>query len=225
MKSITTPESNAAQAIKATLSTPRIETYEAATPGDSTLSRALALYAWNAQVSAALLAPLHICEVSIRNAISEAIAAAHGPQWPWSAGFVRSLPNPVVGYNARSDLLSARVNKTTTGQVIADLKFVFWQTMVTRRFDARLWAHHLRTVLPHADGNNTTAQIRSMVYSELEQIRKLRNRIAHHEPIFQRNLTIDFQKIHDLIAVRCPITAAWMLQNQGAQALILKKPA
>lgn len=225
MKSTATPDNDAAQAIKATLSTPRIETYKAATLGDPTLSSALVLYAWNAQVSAALLAPLHICEVSIRNAISDAIAAAHGPQWPWSAGFVRSLPNPVVGYNARSDLLSSRINKTTTGQVIADLKFVFWQTMFTSRFDARLWTHHLRKVLPYADDTKTTAQIRALVYSELEQIRKLRNRIAHHEPIFQRNLATDFQKIHDLIAVRCPITAAWMLQNQGAQALILNKPA
>ncbi|MDI9232898.1 hypothetical protein [Limnohabitans lacus] len=225
MKSTGTPDHDAAQAIKATLSTPRIETYEAATPDDPTLSSALALYAWNAQVSAALLAPLHICEVSIRNAISEAIVAAHGPQWPWSAGFVRSLPNPLVGYSARSDLLSSRVNKTTTGQVIADLKFVFWQTMFTSRFDARLWTHHLRQALPYADAKKTTAQTRALVYSELEQIRKLRNRIAHHEPIFQRNLATDFQKIHDLIAARCPITAAWMLQNQGAQALILNKPA
>lgn len=225
MKSTGTPDHDAAQSIKATLSTPRIETYEAATPDDPTLSSALALYAWNAQVSAALLAPLHICEVSIRNAISEAIVAAHGPQWPWSAGFVRSLPNPLVGYSARSDLLSSRVNKTTTGQVIADLKFVFWQTMFTSRFDARLWTHHLRQALPYADAKKTTAQTRALVYSELEQIRKLRNRIAHHEPIFQRNLATDFQKIHDLIAARCPITAAWMLQNQGAQALILNKPA
>jgi len=37
-----------------------------------TRSRALALYAWNAEVSAALLAPLHICEVVMRNAAAEA---------------------------------------------------------------------------------------------------------------------------------------------------------
>jgi hypothetical protein len=79
-------------------------------------------------------------------------------------------------------------------------------------------------VLPYVDNNKTTAQIRSMVYSELEQTRKLRNRIAHHEPIFQRNLATEFQKIHDLRAVRCPITAAWMMQNQGAQVLISNKP-
>ena len=224
MKSIATPECDEAQAIRATLSIPRVETYAAATADDPTLSRALALYAWNAQVSAAMLAPLHICEVSIRNAIAEAIAAAHGQEWPWSAGFVRSLPSPTVGYNARTDLLSTRSKKTTTGQVIAHLKFVFWQNMVTSRFDERMWELHLRTVLPHADSTKTTAQNRSMVYGELEKIRKLRNRIAHHEPIFKRNLADDFQKIHDLIAVRCPITAAWMLQNQGAQALICNKP-
>lgn len=97
--------------------------------------------------------------------------------------------------------------------------------MFTSRFDARLWTHHLRQALPYADAKKITAQTRALVYSELEQIRKLRNRIAHHEPIFQRNLATDFQKIHDLIAARCPITAAWMLQNQGAQALILNKPA
>lgn len=224
MKSIAAPTPEVAQAIKLTLSAQRVATFEAAASGEPRLLRALALYAWNAQVSAAMLAPLHICEVSIRNAISEAIEAAHGPQWPWSAGFVRSLPSPAAGYNARADLLSVRTSKTTAGQVIADLKFVFWQTMVTSRFDARLWEHHLRSAFPHADGTKTIAQIRSTVYAELEKIRKLRNRIAHHEPVFQRDLSDDFQKIHDLIAFRCPATAAWMLQNQRALELISSKP-
>jgi len=215
---------NPEQAIKDALSAPRIGTYEAATTGTPQLLSALALYAWNAQVSASMLAPLHFCEVSIRNAVSDAIAAAHGPRWPWDAGFMRSLPNPTNGYNARRDLMSARAGKATPGKVIPDLKFVFWQTIFTKRFDARLWAHHLRTVLPNSDTSKTVEQVRALVYSELEQLRKLRNRIAHHEPIFKRNLADDFQKVHDLIAIRCPITAAWMVQNQQAQALIATKP-
>lgn len=36
---------------------------------------ALALYVWNAEVSGAFMAPLHICEVVIRNAVSDALAA------------------------------------------------------------------------------------------------------------------------------------------------------
>jgi len=137
---------------------------------------------------------------------------------------MRSLPNPSSGYNPRRALTSAHAGKATPGKVIPDLKFIFWQTIFASRFDARLWTHHLRAVLPHADASKSVGQIRALVYSELEQLRKLRNRIAHHEPIFRRNLTDDFQKIHDLIAIRCPITAAWMVRNQQAQALIATKP-
>lgn len=114
------------------------------------------------------------------------------------------------------DLMSARVGKATTGTVIPESKFVFWQTIFTSRFDARLWTLHLRAVLPHANTSKTVGQFRALVYAELEQLRKLRNRIAHHEPIFKRNLADDFQKVHDLIAFRCPITAAWMTQNQAS---------
>ena len=193
---------NSDQAIKNALSAPRIGTYELATSGTPQLSSALALYAWNAQVAASMLAPLHFCEVAIRNAVADAIAAAHGAQWPWDAGFMRSLPDPPSGYNPRRDLMSARAGKATTGKVIPELKFMFWQTIFTSRFDARLWAHHLRAVLPHADTSKSVGQVRALIYTDLDQLRKLRNRIAHHEPIFTRNLTDDFQKIYDLIWLR-----------------------
>lgn len=137
---------------------------------------------------------------------------------------MRSLPNPSIGYNPRKDLMAARAGKGTTGKVIPELKFIFWQTIFTSRFDSRLWTHHLRTVLPHSDASKSIGQIRALIYAELEQLRKLRNRIAHHEPIFKRNLTDDLQKVHDLIAIRCPMTAAWMLRNQQTQALIASKP-
>ncbi len=216
---------NAEQAVKGALSAPRLGTYEAATSGSPQLACALALYAWNAQVSAAMLAPLHLCEVVIRNAVSDALTAAHGARWPWDAGFLRSLPADSPNSDSpRRDLASARAGKLTLGKVIPELKFVFWQTMFTKRFDARLWQHHLGTVLPHSDPGKSVQQVRALVYAELEQLRKLRNRIAHHEPIFRRHLADDLHKVHGLIAFRCPITAAWMLRNQQAQALIEAKP-
>jgi len=212
------------QAIKEALSAARLGTYEAATTAVPMLPGALALYAWDAQISAAMLAPLHLCEVVMRNAVSDALVAIYGADWPWSITFLTSLPNPPMGFNPTKDLTKARHNKTTTGSVIPELKFVFWQTMFTRRFDVRIWNPHLRVVLPHLNPHKTIQQLRGLIYSELEQLRKLRNRIAHHEPIFLRNLPDDFQKIHDLIAFRCPITSAWMTHNQQAQALIATRP-
>ncbi|TVO55943.1 hypothetical protein FHP91_11955 [Denitromonas halophila] len=198
-------------------------TYETVT-GGLDQAAALKLYAWNAQVSAALLAPLHVCEVVIRNAVAEAIEAQYGPKWPWSPSFERSLPDPTIGYSPRKDLLSARRSATTVGKVIPELKFVFWQKMFTARYDQRLWSPHLQTVLPNFDLAMSVTALRLKIYHELEQIRTLRNRIAHHEPIFTRNLVDDFQKIADLIALRCAVTAEWMVKNQHALALINHRP-
>lgn len=212
--------------IKNALSPPRIGTYETATSAVPNLSGALALYSWNAQVSAALMTPLHICEVVVRNAVADALQSVYGPRWPWETVFEQSLPNPPKGhgYNARRDLITTRSKEATTGKVIPELKFVFWQKMFTGRFDGRLWNPYMRTVMPHLDPTMTVQQLRKLIHDELEQLRGLRNRIAHHEPIFKRNLAADFQKAHDLIAFRCPHTAAWMQANQQVTQFIGAKP-
>jgi len=213
------------QAVREALSAARLATYEGATggKGDDDLS-ALMLYAWNAQVSGALLAPLHLCEVVVRNAVANAIEAKYGDKWPWSVGFEQSLPDPKVGYSPRKDLYSARRGVTTTGKVIPELKFVFWQKMFTSRYDGRLWDAHLVRVLPNLQTGKAVAQLRQHIYDELEQIRRLRNRIAHHEPIFTRNLQDDFDKICTLVESKCKVSASWLAQNQMALALIHARP-
>ncbi|WP_298924532.1 hypothetical protein [uncultured Ramlibacter sp.] len=213
------------QAIKNALSAPRVGTYEAATAAMPNLPGALALYAWNAQISAAFMAPLHLCEVVLRNAVNDALTAVYGPLWPWDPTFELSLPNPQgPHFNARRELVRARTNQPTSGKVIAELKFKFWQTMFTGRFDTRIWNPHLRAVLPFLDQLLSVQQLRKAIFNDLEQLRTLRNRIAHHEPIFARSLASDFQQIQTLIGFRCPDTAAWMVQHQQAQALIGAKP-
>jgi hypothetical protein len=212
------------QAVKNALSAARMGTYEAATGAIGNDPAALALYAWNAQVSGALLMPLHICEVVVRNAVSEALEATYGHQWPWSSTFEHSLPNPSGGYSPRKDLQNVRKSMLTTGKLIPELKFVFWQKMFTGRHDTRLWNPHLTSVLPNLDGTKSVNALRQNVYQELEQIRALRNRIAHHEPIFNRNLTDDFQRIVDLVEFRCQLTADWMIKNQQATAIINVRP-
>jgi hypothetical protein len=213
------------QAVRSALSAARMATYEAAasvTEDDD--PAALALYAWNAQVSAALLAPLHICEVVVRNAVSDALETVYGPRWPWSSGFEQSLTAPNIGYSPRKDLQNVRRRQASTGKVIPELKFVFWQKMFTSRHDRRVWNTHLMRVLPKLDHATPVDQLRQDIYNNLEEIRKLRNRIAHHEPIFRRSLPDDLQKIVDLIELRCKVTAAWMMSNQHATEIIAQRP-
>lgn len=202
-------------AVRRALSLLRIGTYDRSVvaAGDQGPA-AVALYDWNAQISGALMAPLHICEVVMRNAISDAVTAVYGQDWPWSRVFEESLPATSWGYSPRADFIHARGRQCTTGKVIPELKFVFWQRMFTGRHDVRLWNTHLRRVLPNLDVTKTVAELRQSLYEDLDGVRLLRNRIAHHEPIFRRDLARDLDKIAALIRYRCPKTADWMMANQ-----------
>jgi hypothetical protein len=212
------------RAVKGSLSAARLGTFEASTItlGEENLE-ALELYAWNARVSAALLAPLHVCEIVIRNAASDALDTVYGARWPWSPVFEQSLSDPRIGYNPRRDLQNSRTRAATTGKVIPELKFVFWQKMFTGRHDVRLWNIHLSRVLPNLDPAKSVGQLRHAIYEDIEQIRNLRNRIAHHEPIFKRDLRDDVDKMISLVESRCRVTAAWMMSNQGASAILRER--
>lgn len=223
------------RAIQAALSIPRINTYLNASSGTPALSKAITLYSWNAQVSAAFMYPLHLCEVVVRNAVSEALIATHGSQWPWDNGFLLSLPAPAGGqaFKPRNAVMAAAAKSQqsatpgcppSTDKAVAEMSFAFWESMFTKRHDATLWASHLLKLFPNAEQSTPYFIVRSEIYKSLENLRKLRNRIAHHEPVFSRNLEADFSMIERLIRIRCAKTADWMLQTQEVQRLLSMKP-
>lgn len=208
-------------AVLAALSASRLSTYPAVT--DWHLGDALQLYGWNARVSAALMLPAHFAEVTTRNAVDEALTAVYGPSWPWDPSLERSVPNPPAAYNPRKDLQLTRIRHATTGKVIAEFKFVFWQKMFTARHDTRVWNHQILALFPSAAGTEP-AELRGRIYGDLEAIRLLRNRLAHHEPVFARDLTSDLAKILDLISLRSSNTAVWVRAMEEATDLLSESP-
>ena len=182
------------------------------------------LYGWNARISAAFMLPAHFAEVSIRNAVSEALTAVYGSQWPWDATFEHSLPAPGGSvYSPRKDLLRTRKQQSSTGKAIAELKFMFWQSMFTARHDVRVWNNRILSLFPHSSGFEPQ-QLRGRIYNDLEVIRKLRNRIAHHEPIFTRNLAEDRMRLLELVALRSSTTAAWVQAMEEVGAILAERP-
>lgn len=213
-------------AVRVALSPARMSTYEAhASAVGHDAAAALSLYAWNARISGALLTPLHICEVVVRNAVADALESTHGPHWPWNSGFERSLPRQAgPGYSSLLDLQNVRSKLTTTGQVIAELKFVFWEKMFTSRHDHRIWNTQLSRVMPNLDARRSTAEHRKRIFDDLNKIRLLRNRIAHHEPIFARNLLEDFNLIQKLVTARCVTASDWLFAQQQVTQTLEDKP-
>ena len=207
--------------IRATLSAPRSSTYTAATGGDTI--KAVELYGWNARVSAAFMIPAHFAEISTRNAAADVLERVYGPRWPWNTTFEASLPN-TGRYNPRQDLQKTRYWNQTTGKVIAELKFVFWQKLFTGRNDVRLWEPHIAWAFPHSAASMPAASLRDRIYQDLDNLRNLRNRIAHHEPVFTRNLLADLTRTIDLIELRNRSTSDWVRAMEDVTAVIAERP-
>lgn len=205
------------------ISVPRFSRYLQATSNDP--SQALRLYQWNLEVSGELLKVLHLCEIGLRNGIVDAIVEVHGDQWPWVQGFRVSLQNSRRGYSPRRDLESVAAREPTPGKIIAELKFAFWERMLNASHQNRLWDQHLNTSFPHVDLSEGSTKAREEIRNKIFVVRDLRNRIAHHEPIFYRpSLESDFASIMYLIEARCPVSADWISRLQNVSAMLAQRP-
>ena len=209
------------------ISEPRFRTYLRACGNDQV--QAMQLYEWNLAVSAAFMAPLQVMEVAIRNAAADAIARTHGADWPRNNGFRIALGQRARGYDPARDLLSAvskftRSNTYSPGKVIAELRFAFWQEIFTRRHDGAIWNLHLHSVLPNAPNPNVQI-MRGWAFEEVGEVRKLRNRIAHHEPIFPRNLVCDYERVRDIASWRDSEGGVWIDRVSKVRVLLASKPS
>lgn len=212
------------RAICRTLSEARLGTYIQPFEGqtETPVASALELYIWNAKVSGAFLAPLHVCEVVVRNAASESLSQVYGADWPWSSGFQMSLPDHFKG---KVEEACAKGYIDSTGKFIAEMNFGFWKYLFTSRYEDRLW-QEIRSYFPGLPSKKSVNEQRELMRQDLERVGKLRNRIAHHEPIFKRNLARDLFLINRLVKNRCPRTASWMegLHEGELSRLIAARP-
>lgn len=210
------------------ISVPRFNRYLLDKQGDRTA--ALRLYRWNAVISSAFMFPVHIAEVSLRNAIVVRLEAIYGPDWPKSEGFQRSLPNVRYGYSPKKDLQGcvrrhSNDGTYTSGRIVAELKLAFWESLLTRRHFGRLWQDQIRSVFRGLSSDQREERaLLALLRSDLETMRSLRNRIAHHEPIFPRTLQDDLSAITRLIEARSLAVRAWVQMNETVSAELGMRP-
>lgn len=192
------------------LSAARLSTYLEACGQD--LSGALALYDWNMHVSAAFMVPLHLAEIAFRNAVADVLAKVHGSSWPWSSGFQSSLQDRgVTGrYSAKSDLQRVSAKAGSVSQVTTELKFAFWEMLLSSSQYQRVWQNHLHLSFSGMKRDLPARDSLRLLQATVRHVRHLRNRIAHHEPIFYRDLQADLEWVRVLLEWRSPAGARWM---------------
>jgi hypothetical protein len=210
-------------ALESSLSPERLATYVNAANGDR--ERAIRLYTWNTAVSAAFYGPLQGLEVATRNAMHDQLTSVYGLAW---------YDNPACGFDAgaldRIDQAKKTLAKSgyrvDPPHVVAELSFGFWVSLLgkggrgrapdsrKRNYDMTLWRKAIYKAFPHSRLS------RADTHKPLDYLRTLRNRIAHHEPIFTRHLEADFQSIVNVTGWICPSTAAWIEHHSRVQELL-----
>lgn len=154
-------------------------------------------YAWNMALSESLYPSLQMLEVVLRNTIHK--AACHGfgrADWYDDATIIHSKDQDAV-VKAKTSL--QRMKKPLDpGRIIAELTFGFWTALLDRRYEQVLWPRLLKPCFPYMPRSERT---RKNVSARFERIRRLRNRVFHHEPIWHwHDLPDQHQEILDAIA-------------------------
>lgn len=204
-------DANSLDQVVSTLTKPRLSKYLRASKNNS--QQALRLYVLNTSVSAAFLADLHYVEVALRNKFDRELSALYGPEWFKDPGFL-GLVDPYTQVLFGKARKAARKNmpKGTPkgapippGKVVAEVTFGIWAGLTDRQLEHSLWVPCL-----HKAFAPRKPPKRSTFNSQLEKLRQLRNRVAHHEPIFHLDLLGTHKLLREVAALLCPMTASVM---------------
>jgi len=184
----------------------------------SDLDKALLLYERNTRLSEAFYTPLQCMEICLRNRLNSALSATYGNTWfnPGSAPLDQDAVMKIA--DAKAYLGQAR-KPITPGAVVAELGFGFWIGLLGPRYDATLW----RKAIYAAFTENGARMRRDRVHGRFNSLRRFRNRIAHHEPIFLNDLPSRHAEIIEATSWLCPDTAAWA-RHQSRFDVVFKGP-
>jgi hypothetical protein len=105
----------------------------------------------------------------------------------------------------------------TPGKVVAELTFGFWVRLTSAKYEKTIWVKHVYKSFPGLHKPN-----RPVVFDRIDKIRDLRNRVAHHERIINRNLQQDYKEVVEALGWICPITASWVNAHNSAQKIIFR---
>lgn len=143
-------------------------------------ARAILHYKENLKLAESFYISLSVFEVTLRNSISRQLEHMTGRK-DWYAIF----PTTPALTSLNPDITQARRHIVNRGEhidpdkIIAELTFGFWVTLLNSEYERVLWKH-LRLAFPYMPKQDRK---RKNVSAPCNALRKLRNRVFHHEPI------------------------------------------
>lgn len=206
------------------ISTARYKKYRAAAQGDD--GRAARLYMWNCRLSSAYWPAIALVEIAVRNALDVQLcdhlgvttdvgwhneALADRPRLHLTIKECEKIKKSIDVFDRKNNPPGQpRITEPTGGDVVSGLSLGFWVSLVGegiprgqgRIYDyfQKLWRPFLYKAFPHygSDGRDSPGPLRN----RLREFEMVRNRVAHHEPIYMLKHTYHLANIIEI--------AGWM---------------
>jgi len=191
------------------LSADRLSHYLRQENGD--LSKAVLRYKENLAWSADLYQWLALAEVVLRNALISSLT-------PKNASIEGFNPFIHVWQDLRTEeradyekavqrVLNKR-RETTPGRIIGELSFSFWRFLLASDYEHSLWVRNFRHAFVALEKKD-----RHVVYTSVQRVNSLRNRVAHHERLLDTRLKSEIDAVIDLISWISPEALRWAEAN------------
>lgn len=183
----------------------RTEPYWQAAGNDP--KRTVALYYWNARLGQSLWWPIHVLEVLVRNSVHRALLDKYGADWLSSPDFLRHLHREAAMALMQAKRKAPRGETLFSGVIVSGLSFGFWVSLLSQRYHVPFgWHRRLAIAFPEAPIGIHPGKIHQI----LDDVRALRNRIAHNEPIHCRDLPATYTAAQQVIEWISPSVGDWV---------------
>lgn len=156
---------------------------------DST-KKILERYNANILLSEATIPTLHYFEICLRNRIDKVIKEYFNQDWLLNIPTGLMISDQDIRKIEQIILkLQRRSKKISHDDVLAQMTFGFWFSFFHRKYDPILWHRKdaIKFIFPNLLRVNRK---RSYLESRILVIKEIRNRIAHHEPLWNNKISI-----------------------------------
>jgi hypothetical protein len=164
-----------------------------------TAERVLEKYHVNIVLSEAMIPSLHYFEICFRNNMDRVIKKYYSENW------LKKIPQNLIISGEDEHKINKIISKIkkefrrepSHDDIVAQMTFGFWCSFFHRKYDPLIWHRKdaLKIIFPHISRVQRT---RSALESRIFIIKEVRNRIAHHEPVWiknRRNLVIEGHRV------------------------------
>lgn len=189
------------------LSSPRFSRYSIDAKNDE--DRAVSLYLWNSKLSQSIYIYLQSWEICFRNRVNEFLIWKYKSDWAYDERrFIRNLNR-----TDKERLKEARERQEKQRErspaplpaIVADLSLGFWVSQISKAYDVpHVWRYNLAHVFP-----NDAALNQRSAWKISDELLTLRNRVAHHEPIYHLNLEQHHRDLQRITMAMCSGTHAF----------------